>query len=86
MKGTLYIDSNKIDKCEAVLSHLAVNGIQVKPYDMIFTDLENMDQQKIIMDIEIENSKLYSSAAMSHSEVIHQKSPILNAKQTKNAI
>lgn len=56
--ATLYVDQSKLD--QNVQKHLAENGITVRDYAQVFSDLEQLESKSLVVDKNMVNHKLFA--------------------------
>ena len=84
--ATLYVDSSRVPASVAEI--LKANGVELKAYDAIFSDLASLTQpQTVICDESEANFNLYEAAAGNENlTVINKTSPIPLMKALKNDV
>ncbi len=77
-----YVDEKKVNAL--VKAHLEDNGVTVKDYEEIETDLLKLQNKVVLADLDTLNSKLY--AALQGNTILDQRSPIAYYRAVKNEV
>ena len=82
-RAELYIDERKLS--DEVCEYLSSFGVQLKPYDQVYQDLQDMECASILLDAERVNFRIYHM--IPHTEhIIKATNPAILMKSKKNQV
>ncbi|MBQ1843416.1 MAG: aminopeptidase P family protein [Lachnospiraceae bacterium] len=80
---TLYADSRDFD--ESLMKYLSAEGIELRPYDRVYSDLNHISEKNVIIDPRVVNSELVNEFP-SQVKLIRCENPTRLMKAVKNPV
>lgn len=83
-EAIIYTDIDRFP--ENVLSRFGKEGIHVKPYEQIYSDIENFGGRKILIDLKRVNLYIYKELEKAGACIIEGQNPEVHMKAVKNPV